>query len=100
MDAHYRQRKADFPTVDYLLSKGFRVLGCVYNDPKVANNFSKYAVGKDRGFLGMTVALWGCFKYYGMATPRKSIRESAEAFWRGGIPPRDPTGQEIPANLR
>jgi hypothetical protein len=100
MDAHYRQSKADFPTVDYLLSKGFRVVGCVYNNPQVANNFSKYAAGKDGKFLGMAAALWGCFNYDGMATPRKNIRETAEAFWRGGIPAQDPTGEEIPPNLR
>jgi hexosaminidase len=100
VDTHYRQRNADFPTVDYLLSKGFRVMGCVYNDPKVANNFSKYAAGKDGKFLGMTAALWGCFDYVGTGTPRKNIRETAGAFWRAGIPAKDPTGQDIPASLR
>jgi hexosaminidase len=100
VDAHYRQSKADFPTVDYLLSKGFRVMGCVYNDPNIANNFSKYAAGKDGKFLGMTAALWGCFSYDGMATPRKNIRQTAGAFWRAGIPAKDPTGRDKPASLR
>jgi hexosaminidase len=100
VDAHYSQRKPDFPTVDYLLSKGFPVVGCVFNEPQVANNFSKYAAGKEGNFLGMAVALWGCFDYDGMSTPRGITREGAEAFWRGGIPPEDPMGQQIPTNLR
>lgn len=109
MDAHYRQKKADFPTVDYLLSKGFRVIGCVYDDPKtpgnfgnlpVAYNFSKYVAGKDGGFLGMTVALWNSYNYDGMGTPRRILFKSAEAFWRGGVRPLDPNGEQIPANLK
>lgn len=109
MDAHYRQKKSDFPTVDYLLSKGFRVVGCVYDDPRavdnfanlqVANKFSKYVAGKSGQFLGMTVALWNCFSYDGMGTPRRILHKSEEAFWRGGIPPLDPMGKEIPPNLR
>jgi len=109
MDAHYRQRKLDFPTVDYLISKGFQVVGCVYDDPKkadnfgrfpVANNFSKYVAGKDGKFLGMTVALWNCFNYDGMGTPRRILFKSNEAFWRGGIPAVDPMGNEIPPNLK
>lgn len=109
MDAHYRQKKTTYPTVDYLLSKGFRVIGCTYDDAKIpgnfgrpaqAHNFSTYMAGKGGGFLGMTVALWGCYAFDGMGTPRRLLFNSAQEFWRGGVPPEDPQGERIPLNLR
>ncbi|KPJ61256.1 MAG: hypothetical protein AMJ46_02870 [Latescibacteria bacterium DG_63] len=100
VEAHYRMRKPEFPSTDYLLSKGFRVIGCVSDDARVANNFSRYTANKNDNFLGMIMALWGCFEYNGMGTPRRNLRTSAEAFWRGGIPPVDPKGENRPQNLK
>ena len=100
VDAHYRQRKPDFPTVDYLLSKGFHVLGCVYSDPRVNSDFTKYVAGKHDGFMGMSVALWGCYHYNGLAPLRKTLLETTEVFWRGGIPPEDPKGEKVPQNIK
>jgi hypothetical protein len=101
IDGHYRYRKPEFVTSDYLLSKGFRVIGCVSGDIRVANDFSKYTVDKDERFLGMMVALWGCFEFRSLSPtgPRKNLREAAEAFWRGGVPPEDPEGKNRPQNL-
>ncbi|MBN1504378.1 MAG: family 20 glycosylhydrolase [Candidatus Eisenbacteria bacterium] len=100
VDAHYRQRSPDYHSMDYLLSEGFSVLGCVASDTFTVNSFSRYAAGRDGKVLGMAMALWDWSRYGGMSTPRKSLRHGAEAFWRGGIPPEDPTGENIPEVLR
>ncbi|MFH0777974.1 MAG: glycoside hydrolase family 20 zincin-like fold domain-containing protein [Candidatus Eisenbacteria bacterium] len=105
VDAHQQQREPKFKTVDYLTSKGFRVLGCVALDKATSDQFSKYVaegyMGNWEGkFLGMALALWGMFDYEGMSTPRRLARECAEAFWRGGRPPEDPMGENRPVVYR
>ena len=103
VDAHYRQRTLDYPSMDYLLSKGFPVLGCVSSDTLTVKNFSKYAAGRDGNMMGMVLALWEWSKFdvLGTATPlKRAVWRGADAFWRGGIPPVDPTSKGMPEELR
>lgn len=103
VDAHYRQRTADYPSMDHLLSKGFAVLGCVGGDTLTMNSFSKYAGGRDGRVVGMVLALWDWARYNVHGTPvalKRTVWRGAEAFWRGGIPPKDPTSQKMPEHLR
>jgi hypothetical protein len=103
VDAHYRQRTPGYPSVDYLLSKGFTVLGCVSSDTLTLNNFSKYAAAKDGNFMGMMLALWEWSKFDVLGTPtplKRAVWRGADAFWRGGIPPVDPTSLHMPDELR
>jgi hypothetical protein len=99
VEAHYRFKKPEFPSTDYLLSKGFRVVGCVSSDRRVANDYSRYTAGKNDRFLGMIVALWDCFEQNWVNNPIRNMRECSEAFWRGGIPPVDPDAKNRPQNL-
>lgn len=96
VDAHYRQRNPEYPTIDYLISKGFQVMGCVAGDTTIINNFSRYAAQRDSGVLGMILPFWDCFK----SGSHRFVWHGAEAFWRGGIPPEDPTGGKKPPALR
>ncbi|UCF77855.1 MAG: family 20 glycosylhydrolase [Candidatus Eiseniibacteriota bacterium] len=100
IEAHYRFRKPEFPSTDYLLSKGFKVVGCVSNDRRVARDFSKYTAGKSDRFLGMVVALWGSLDHDWASPSRKVMREIAEDIWRGGVPAVDPEGLHKPRNLK
>jgi hypothetical protein len=100
VDAHYRQRRSDYPSVDYLLSKGFQVAGCVGGDTMTVRNFSKYVSDKDVRFAGMILADWDWAKYEGQGMHPKIVWQGAEAFWRGGIPAEDPKGLKKPAGLR
>jgi len=103
VDAHYRQRVPDYPSMDYFLSKGFTVLGCVGGDTLTVNTFSKYAAGRSGKVMGMLMALWEWSKYdvLGTASPlKRTVWRGAEAFWRGGIPPVDPTSRYMPDELR
>ena len=100
VDAQYRQRSPDYPSMDFLLSKGFPVVGCVGSDTTTVNNFSKYAAERGVRVDGMIVAVWDWYKYAGMHTPTETIWRGAQAFWRGGIPPVDPTGRKTPPALR
>ncbi len=99
VEAHYKFRDRGFPSTDYLLSKGFRVIGCVSDDRRVAYDFSKYTAGKHDDFLGMIVALWDCYKHNYVTTSAKVLRECVEAFWRGGVRPVDPNAEKRPQNL-
>jgi hypothetical protein len=100
VEAHYRFRDRGFPSSDYLLSKGFRVIGCVSDDRRIAYDFSKYTAGKSENFLGMIVALWGCFEQNFVNNPVRKMRECAEAFWRGGVLPVDPNAEDRPQNMQ
>ena len=103
VDAHYRQRTTDYPSMDYLLSKGFSVLGCIGGDTLSVNSFSKYAAGRNDRAAGMVLALWEWSRYELHGTPttlKRMVWRGAEAFWRGGIPPEDPTSRNMPEHLR
>lgn len=103
VDAHYKQWTPDYPSMDYLLSRGFTVLGCVTGDTLTVNSFSKYAAERDGKVMGMVVALWDWSRYAGLHTPttlKRIMWRGAEAFWRGGIPPEDPTAQNMPEAFR
>jgi len=100
VDAHYKQRSPEYQTIDYLVSKGFQVAGCVAGDTTIINNFSKYAARSESGVLGMILPFWDCFKYGPFTSNRRFVWYGAQAFWRGGIPPEDPLGRRRPPGLR
>ncbi len=100
VDSHDRQSRPDFPSLDYLISKGFQVVAGVSGNPTVAQNFSNYATKKEAGVEGMLLSLWGVFKLEGVSSLKRTIWHTANAFWRGGVPPEDPKGLKRPPGQR
>ena len=79
---HYQTASELFPTMSYLMGKGFEVIGATWNDAGTIKNYASFAGGLNPRPLGMMATTW---KEFGDQKKMADILAlSAEAYWNSG----------------
>jgi len=70
-----------FPSIDYFLSKGFRVIGSTWKNPTTIYNFGKYLCNKNNeNIIGVIATTWGAFVRQEKKTLESIISYNNTAF--------------------
>ncbi len=81
VDWHYYAYETTFPTADYFLSKGFKVLGSTWKDKTTIKNFSHYVCSKNNlNAMGMIATTWFLFNNRNTDTIGNIVDVSSKAF--------------------
>ncbi|MFW9879126.1 MAG: family 20 glycosylhydrolase [Candidatus Thorarchaeota archaeon] len=81
IDWHYRWAEDKFPTFDYFVKNGFKVLGSTWKDKITIDNFSTYVCSyRSENALGMVATTWFHIHKKDLDIINEIINNSAKAF--------------------
>lgn len=73
-----------FPSVDFFVSKGFRVIGATWNEQRTTKNFTSYITNlRSKQCIGMMASTW-YHKQTDYDKVKNIIDYSSEIFWNAG----------------